>query len=196
MSISYTTDERMRLFLSKVNELFDTRLIASGKKPELNIKKDIDSNKINIKISNLDEDDFKSFLLTFRHFVSKKEPIYLPRILNFCIKSLDENELILNLQKAKASWNETLNNEGEFKLKMDGEYIAGEEVLDIWINGYYFHSDFDNNKKIRGYLNNKDLLIVKYKLITILPSLVSVIDYSASVVEKCLKENLFNTNLE
>jgi hypothetical protein len=85
-----TDREKLELFVSKVNELRQTRLAKQG----FRISHNLHYQRGQALQSNLEqpeEAELKEYLLTFRHFISEDEDTYLRRILNvFHVRSTDE----------------------------------------------------------------------------------------------------------
>jgi hypothetical protein len=78
--------------------------------------------------------------LTFRQFVSDEEPVYLYRIYNVCQKNITSDELKGYLIEGRKAWRRSLTH-GGFKLVWNDTEFQPEKVLDLWINGVYFHND-------------------------------------------------------
>ncbi|OQX02664.1 MAG: hypothetical protein BWK80_57430, partial [Desulfobacteraceae bacterium IS3] len=64
----------------------------------------VENESINFKIQEPDEDDLRSFLLTFRHFFSQDEPIFLSKILNLCYQHITDNFIKNELIEIRKLW--------------------------------------------------------------------------------------------
>jgi hypothetical protein len=139
-----------------------------------------------------DEEDLRSFLLDFRQFISEDEPIYLSRIFNHCYLYLDNNELKNELIKAREEWKRLFIKMGAFQLVIDDQKITGEYILDLFLNGFYFHNDLKKLTELEGYIKNSDILILRMHLLFVLPGLTEIILFVGRVVNHGLQEGLFH----
>jgi hypothetical protein len=75
-----TVLDQLELYVvAKVDEIADTRLIRKGFNPDITMS----WNKmqgLRFESRESDEDDLRSFLVTFRQFISDKELVYLPGV--------------------------------------------------------------------------------------------------------------------
>jgi hypothetical protein len=96
---------------------------------------------LNVTVSGLpDEDAWRSLLMTFRFFNSKKEPAHFPRIVNILSKHCRHEELQRYMDFLRTRWRDALFS-GAMFLRMKPGLVDAEKVLDLWINADYFHSD-------------------------------------------------------
>lgn len=136
-----TDRQHIELFVRRVDDLRQTRL---AKQPfsiglEVNFSVGGDSS---VKLDQPDEDDLRSFLVTFRQFISPKEPVFVQRIYNLCYQIATTSELKDKFAASRARWHNALSS-SHFGLQLGlGEKpLSDEEIMDAWINGYYFHND-------------------------------------------------------
>lgn len=90
-------------------------------------------------VSQPDEDDFRSFLLCFRHLVAKKEPATLDRIANLLLANLHSDALRTFLSDSRETWRR--GRRGVIELIIDGRDYGPEWALDLYLNGRYFHTN-------------------------------------------------------
>ena len=192
MSALLSTRERLELFGQRVIELSERRLVRNGMNTQLNISWDATSQLLSQRTLEPDEEDLRSFLLLFRHFISEKEPLFLNRVMNDCLQFLESSELKEGVKKAKDEWKQVFYKIGAFQIMIDNQKLTGEYVLDLWINGYYFHNDSDKAAEIRRYITNNDLPIVRMQFLSVLSALTQIIFYVGSVVNYCLRQGLFH----
>ncbi len=76
-----TATERLDLFFDRTTELFNTRL-ARNEGLESSFSMKFNQEGSQFSISNPDEDDLRSYLMTYRQFISNNEPIFLDRVHN------------------------------------------------------------------------------------------------------------------
>jgi len=192
MSTQLSTRERLELFGQRVIELNYRRLVRNGMTAKLTISWDAASQLLSQRVLEPDEEDLRSFLLIFRQFVSAKEPVFLTRLFNDCLRFLDSSKLKEELKKAKDEWKNVLYKIGPFKVVIDDQKLTGEYVLDLWLNGYYFHNDADKAAELRRYMANHDMPLVRMQFLSSLSSLTQIVFYVGSVVNYGLRQGLFH----
>lgn len=140
MADDRTDFERVNLFVRRAEELLDTRLAASG---GLNVGFGLKfgiGQPVSLNFRHPDEEELRSFLLTFRLFVMKDEPTYLYGMHNLCYRLIESDEIRQHLADARRDWHNA-NSVGSFRFEADGVSHPPDEVLRIWLYGHYFHSD-------------------------------------------------------
>ena len=190
MPYEWTPEKRLRMFSARVQELSNLRLVRDGWNLKYTLQWDAVSHMMRIRVSKVDEDDLRSFLLTFRLFVSEKEPVFVNRIFNDCYKYITSDYYKGELVKAREAWKKTLR-EGAFTLVINGRQITGERLLDLWINGYYFHNDLDKLEELHRLLYPSDWGFVRFKFLDTIASLTQILLFVGAVVTASLRDNLF-----
>jgi hypothetical protein len=185
------TDEMLMVFAQRTRELSERRLVRKGMNTKLTISWDCVSSLLRQKIDQPDEEDLRSYLLEFRQFISKQEPVFLSRIFNECFQNLDSSELQDELKKAQEEWKLVFQKIGAFQLVIDDKKLTGEYILDLWINGYYFHNDVDKANELHRYLSNNSMALVRMQFLSVLSALTNIILYVGNVVNYGLREGLF-----
>lgn len=87
-----------------------------------------------------DEEDLRSFLLTFRLFVMQGETTHLDKIHNLCFRLIESDEIREHLAEARRDWHNA-KSVGSFRFQGNGVSYRPDDVLFLWLNGHYFHSD-------------------------------------------------------
>lgn len=148
MPLDLAPSEILNLFLARADELVSTRLVTSGGlSTSFNMK--FERMKLGtFSISNPDEEQLRSFLLTFRQFVSKGEPILIDAVHNRVWQALAAGNLREQLAEARDHWKQQ-RRRGPMALIMDEVTYTPEFILDLWINGYYFHNDSRKAETLR-----------------------------------------------
>lgn len=132
--------ERLDLFIGRAQELVNTRLVQSGGLDASLSLKFHYIEGLSLTVQNPDEELLRSFLVTFRHFVSKDEPVFVPRVYNLLWMHLQADAIRLELAVSRKHWQDT-SKVGGVDLIFDGARVSPDRLLDLWINGQYFHSD-------------------------------------------------------
>ena len=132
--------ETLNLFVVRVEELLALRLVTSGQlTAQLSIKGTA-TGQISFSQSTPDEEDLRSFLLTFRQLVSEKEPVFLRSVANVLWVAVDDPAKREILEVARAQYDHALR-QGSLRFEHNGTHYSPEETLRQWINGRYFHND-------------------------------------------------------
>lgn len=137
---SYQTSERFDLYLERANELLAEPAVTEG----------CFSIQLSFTFSQSDgfstmsrepsEPLLKSFLVTFRHFVSDKEPVFVNSVANTLWQELRSDKLKGDLEASRKTWLAQCRG-GPLQVVIDQDHLSPAEALDLWINGRYFHND-------------------------------------------------------
>ena len=140
-STEMDTLEKLKLFREKAEELRQSRLLQKG--ISLKFRIIIDRTKgVLIETNKPDEEDVRSYLLTFRQFISEEEPIFIRHIYNLCNQIITDLELRERLAESRELWNEESRGWGIGFIIWDQE-ITPESATKLLINAHYFHNDPD-----------------------------------------------------
>src|SRR5450432_4039795 len=131
--------QRFALFLKRQEELRGTRLGKGDFHVSLRFSASVDLPP-QLTETFPDEDDLRSYLLVFRHFILEKEPVFLGRILNLCQKHLASEIHREAARNARAGFKKALTTSG-MSLSYNSLTLSPEATLDLFLNGLYFHSD-------------------------------------------------------
>lgn len=185
--------ERLEIFLSCVGELRERPFVLNGLfEFRFHVAYDEKSGQLRCEFQKADQEYFRSFLLTFRKFILNNEPVNVDRVLNICRRYVknEEEELIEVLDKLKVIWCYQYG-EGVIQMQTDGLNLTPKYVLDLWINGQYFHSDNSDKRRELEELVAHELPSVKIQLLWSLPILTQTIFSIGNVVSKALREGVF-----
>jgi len=136
-----------------------------------------------------EEEHLRSFILLFRQFLSESEPVFIKHIFNDTIRFLVDDKLKQLAIAAKDLWDSSLHC-GPFKTSFNKEELTLEHALDLWINGYYFHSDLDKAAELEKFGKGQAGL-AHIQLITSLPRLVGLVLYMEMLIKNAFDEKLF-----
>ena len=183
-----TAHERLELFVRRVDELYDRRLVRQGMKAEFTINWSAASQVMTHQLTQPDEEDLRSFMLEFRQFISEKEPIFVSKIFNDMLRFLQSDTLKGEIAKAKDAWKDSFHKMGAIAVVIDNKDLTAEYLLDLWINGYFFHNDLEQEAELRRYIATKDILLVRMQLLAVLPGLTQIIGFMGAVAKYALRE--------
>lgn len=129
--------ERFRVFREAVDELWSRRIVATGAL-NAHFGMSVNESGTTVTVADPDEEDLRSFLIDFRLFTLKKEPVYFRRVLNLCARVIVDDAWRTRIAEARAAW-DNAENRGLVKLDVDGVVYTPGRLLGLWINGRYFH---------------------------------------------------------
>ncbi len=179
--------EQLKLFKARSEELRNTRLIRNGFNPAISIQWN-NMQGLRFNSREPDEDDLRSFLITFRQFISAQEPVFLYSIYKLCQLHLISDELKGCLIKSREAWKKVQRNTG-IKLTINGLELTPEYVTDLWINGYYFHNDSKKMFELKRLLPHESML-VRNHFLNFLVEATRQILYVSNIITIALKEGL------
>lgn len=144
--------DKFQLYVDRATELTNKRLFREGKLHSITftVSWEYETGRISFGGTQLDEEDFCSFLLTFRQFIMNDEPINTNHIFNLAIRRTKDELRKQQLTKARETWKETTKRFRGIKLAINGHDFTPREVLDLWINGFYFHTDPQDIEKVKA----------------------------------------------
>jgi len=183
-----TPTEQLNLFQAKAEELRDSKLLRKGF--DLNVT--INWNKmqgINFMARQPDETELRAFLLTFRQFISKKEPIFIYRIYNLCQKSLVNDKFKEHLIKSRSIWEHAQKSCG-INFIYNGQKISPEYAVNLWVNGYYFHSDEEKLKTLH-YMLPPGRMLSRFQFLSFIQDATRQILYLDNIIKISFKEGYF-----
>jgi len=130
------------LFVEKVDGLRSRRLNRSRFEARISIT--LSEGKIlNQDTHDPDEEDFRSYLLTFRQFILNNSHVNLNRIYNLCQQHMKNGKIKQMLAETRRDWknlNKGVNTPFVFLYEDDRKWTP-REVFELWINGLYFHPE-------------------------------------------------------
>lgn len=182
------SSDKLSLFNHKAEELKRTRLLKNGFNPSITI--DYEKMKgVRFDVHEPDEDDLRSFLILFRQFFLKNEPIFLNSIYTICHQNFTSQKIKEDLIEAKKIWKKSLKSFGLVYI-FNGQELTPEYITDLWINGYYFHND---QEKV-ALLKRLRLVqpIVRYYFFHHLVEGTKQVLYLSNIITFARKEGLLN----
>jgi hypothetical protein len=180
--------KQLEKFVKHVETIRRLPLVTDGQGVGFSLNMDR-TRGMSVRVNLLDENDLRSFLLTFRMFISPNAEIQLNKIYNTCFLGLKKNnDLRDRLVKARAVWKEALGNVGS--LKFEEETYSGKDAALHWMNGGYFHSDLERYEQLVELLD-RGWPYVQMHFENFVVNATRVIIYTGHVVEYARKNDLF-----
>lgn len=183
------TREKLEKFHETVNELRSTRLMEEGLNTKMTLRYSAEKKELEFDTEWPDEEDLRSFLLTFRHFVAKNEDVLLDKIFNLCQQKLNDEKLREFLVGARRIWKKAQKTIG-FDIVHEGKRKTPQQITQLFLSGMYFHKDEEKRAELKG-LPYPQAMFYKYEFLSYLADSVRVIFYVDRIVAKVLEERLF-----
>ena len=148
MPISSEDSERLRTFQKRVDDLFDCGFVSTPTNPTMKLH--IRRGSLDGGISDHDEDDFRSFVMTLRQFTLQREPVHFERICNILRKPANgaPSALYPWIDEAREVWRATLRYTGEPTFTRGGKTFTVAHALDLLWHGQMIHSDSEKGKEL------------------------------------------------
>ena len=181
-----TMKERLELFRDRVEVLRTTNLMKKGFKYTFTIA--FGEKLGGVKITGFEEDELRSYLMTFRHFVLKNSPVYLNKIYNNLRKNVTDDEVKKMLNRNRDHWLQ-IHRQGVMGLTYDKKNITPEFTVNLFITGEYFHLNGDEREFLKN-LSYPWNMYFKHQFIDFLVKATKHIRFIDSIIAKVLKENL------
>lgn len=137
--LSTDETEQLRLFVFRAEQLLASRMLRGGFDAGFSINFDRQTG-LRFTATEPDEEDLRSFMLTFRQFTSPNEPVHLAKVCNLLEQRLNDAELREAVRGIRAEW-KSAQRVGLMAVNIDSRDYKPEHVLDLFVNGYYFHND-------------------------------------------------------
>jgi hypothetical protein len=177
----------LELFLRKVDELNNTRLVREGFDSGVTMKWSAETKALDFQFQQPDEELFRSLLLSLRHFLLKKEPTYIYKIYNICHRRLRNETYKSNLSKSRGFLDESLRSSG-ITLNLNNKHFSPDYVWGVFINGLYFHND-EQMIAVFAALSAHEINLAKDQLYALVNDSIRQINYVAKIVDQAFKSN-------
>ena len=173
--------------MRRASELKECRLIQTGYKASWNIEW---NRYLGTKITGIepDEEDLRSFLLTFRQFISSNEPIFINRVYGILYARVTSVDIRDDMIESRQVFKEE-KSASFLELVSDSNRMDSSYILDIWINGYYFHND-QVKSSIISSLQPHEVIVLRHALHNVIQRTVEEVLYIASIIEIVLIDKL------
>lgn len=90
----------------------------------------------------------RSFLMTFRQFVSSGDPLHVNGVHNLLFQHVSGDTMKAKLTARRDTWQRS-RQVGAMRLELNGQTLEPADALDLWINGHYFHNDYRKAAELR-----------------------------------------------
>jgi hypothetical protein len=187
-------NKRLEIFLDCVEELKARPFILKGLHDfEFRIHFQKETGEIFCEVNEEDQESFRSFLMTIRKFLLNNEPSNIDNILNTCRKFVrsEQTELKEVLEQFKIIWSYQYRK-GTIQITSGNLNLTPEYVLDLWLNGKYFHNGDPQKTEQLNRLLSRDVPSVKLQLLWSLPILTETVIRIGGLIAKAVNEDAFD----
>lgn len=139
--------KRFSLFCVRAKELRESQFVKEGSAIGFTLKWDDSTKCLRAIEKEINMTNLKAYLVTFRQFFSKKEPIYIFGIYDLCQKHITDEKYRGWLIKSREFLEKALRLSG-VQIIQNNKEISAEEIMKLIINGVIFHSDEKKIKKL------------------------------------------------
>lgn len=136
-----TSEERLALFMALSEDLLGRRFWRTTAGGPISLRGGAGF----IVTPEVDEEDFRSFLLGLRPFHAPRETVYLETLYRDIGPLLATVEARAALDKLRADWTWAVEI-GTLRIGHNGKPLTPGELADLWFNGRYFHPDRDKRR--------------------------------------------------
>jgi hypothetical protein len=186
---NWTPEEIIDRFLERVEEFEGTRLLRNGFSVSWKINWD-ETKGLSAEVTPVDDDDLRSFLAVFRHFVSDNEPMFLYKVFKTCLQYLNNDSLKAEFFEMRKLWGNALKKNG-IQLEIDGSEYAPEDLMRTWLNGWSHHNDDEYRTLMKEATSEVQATIVKAYMLDALIEASKVITVTGEAVSDARKNGWF-----
>lgn len=137
--------ETFDVFVERAHALERLPLAANGKFRSGFTLRAAKGEPVSLGFDHPDEESLRSYLLAFRPFVSRKEPVFVDRVVNLALQEIRSPELRDDLLRKRAD-HASSTKVGAIRVVVDSEEVGPARALDLWLNGEYFHLDREKRR--------------------------------------------------
>jgi hypothetical protein len=112
------------------------------------------------------DDQLAALLLRFRHFYMNDEPANFLKVLKILPRHNRHTDLVAYCKNLREIWQKALFA-GLMKISLGDETLNAQQILDLWLNGYHFHTDELKAKKLEELVSVLGADFVKFMLVDV-----------------------------
>jgi len=184
--LTVNRSEQLDLFVERARELSEKKLLETWQGSSFKVEYHRD-NGLRVETDEPDKEQLAAFLLTFRQFMAKGEPVFLFSVFKVARLCLTDDELRGYLDDAREQWKQALVR-GGLKITFDDREITPEYAMDLWINGVYFHSDQEKRRTLERLIPEAHAL-ARFAFLDLIVEGVRHIFYVAELVQHARKNS-------
>jgi hypothetical protein len=184
--------DHLALFITKARQLQERAAFGAitRYKSSLRLSWSQESGIEEFNVELPDEEQWRSFLISFRHFIANDSPIQVNKTLKIVINRARHIAFRNDLIERLARWKEINNSLRDTSTEKEGVVLSTTRGYDLflkWLNGTVFHCDLEAEE----YFNNLGHLrkIIEFEFVRYVGVCTNFIVALAAVIESGLKTN-------
>lgn len=179
-SFSSQDFEVIDLFLCRVKELQNTKMLQGGLKLNFDFSGDLSFAQRDA--SSEQEEIIKSFITAFRHFYLDNEPTHFPSFHNRIVRGTQDARVVELLGSLRKRYKHVLDTSGGLAYYYRGQLVTPKKMIDLWFNAHYFHSDTAKRKDLNQWLTRSGGLF-QFLFLDALKELSAILIYYGKIVD-------------
>ena len=132
------------------------------------------------------QEQFRSYLMTIRHFISEGEPCFFHRIHNIVFPRLESDELRRYMIKNRESW-QRATDACAMGFYVNGARITPQYACDVLMNGVFFHNDAEKRAFYQSLPNDQQCLF-RQQVYEYANSISRVVIHTANIINRALSD--------
>ena len=151
--VDKSKERRLEVFVQKADKLLSSNIFLKGEAEKLSSGANLIAGKgIEFHANLPDEIEVEQLFTRFRPFFLKKEPSYFYSV---CKIVSEQNDISKGeVEKARTLYKNAMNSTGPIEINFIGsglKRLKSEEIINLWYNAHYFHSDKDKEEKLQNF---------------------------------------------
>ena len=172
--------KKLLLFKQKICQLQKVSIVKDGFNVGVDFKYKQEQG-LEIKGRFPNEDSVKSLLMSLRFFLNNDEPLFFYKICNILYLGTN-GEIRKEAAQIRKIFSDILHNP-PINFVENGKTLSPEKIINLWINGEYFHVDEEKAQTLFDLYNSMGDFI-KYLLLDPLVQIVKLLIYTDRFIDK------------
>ncbi|SHO21934.1 Putative uncharacterized protein [Moritella viscosa] len=147
---------------------------------------DLNLRKRSFEANTPDVDHIQNLALKFRFFYAEKEPTRVETIISILRKSAEDEWARNYLDSLRAQYNGAMKR-SDMSDQM-GLPVSNREIISLWFNSEFFHSDFDKREKLNEINRSISEKVSLFQLYTAITGVSTLLKSLYAVVHKVTED--------
>lgn len=178
--------KRLSIFCERAKELRESQFIQEGSNIGVTVKWD-KAEGLRIIEKEINTTSLKAFLVTFRQFFMKKEPIFIFDIYNLCLRLITNDKYREYLSGSRAILKKSLRYSG-VPITFNGIEKSAQHIMDLIINGVFFHSSDESKMNEAQALLPHEMTFYRFNFLNLILDATKQILYAEDVIRASIAE--------
>lgn len=174
-------------FVSQSERLLARPLMTEGRLGSgFTTSHDRSSNKVEMTINSTEADEFRSFMMDLRPFISEDEPVFVGKVVNLLLRELQGDE----------PQQQILSHQRQYKARMKKKVFAPaastglerqRDLVDAYLNGRMFHADADKGAPLEALEGAEGQMFAEIEFQETVRLIAHYVEVIAAVIVKARK---------